>query len=356
MSKNPLANDLDYVIKETEPLWDELRDQNIFITGGTGFFGCWLLESFIWANTKLQLNASAVILTRNKAQFEKKCPHLFHHPALRFHDGDIRDFEFPKDKFSHIIHAATDASVHLNESNPLLMLDTILKGTKRVLEFTKICGAKRFLLTSSGAVYGKQPTNVTHLSENDACQPEITDSKSAYAIGKCTAEHMSCLFGKQYGFDVKIARCFAFLGPYLPLDIHYAIGNFIRDGLGGGPIIVQGDGTPYRSYLYAADLAIWLWTILFKGKSFHPYNVGSNKAYSIVEVANRVAHNFESIPEVKVMKQPSSNALPMRYVPDITRAEKELQLSPQISLDEAICLTKKWCLAKQEYTSTVEYE
>ena len=58
--------------------------KRLFITGGTGFFGCWLLESFVWANDKLDLNAQAMILTRNPQAFQRKAPHLASHPAIQF--------------------------------------------------------------------------------------------------------------------------------------------------------------------------------------------------------------------------------------------------------------------------------
>lgn len=334
---NPLANDLDHVLAHTEGLWDELRGQRIFITGGTGFFGCWLLESFAWANDKFGLNATAVVLTRNVAAFRQKAPHLALHPAIRVHIGDVRTFEFPAGQFSHVIHAATEASAKLNAENPLLMLDTIVEGTRHTLDFAVACGAKKFLLTSSGAVYGKQPPEMTHIPEDYPGAPDPLDPSSAYGEGKRMAELLCALYHRQSGIETKIARCFAFVGPYLPLDAHFAIGNFIRDALAGGPIRVTGDGSPYRSYLYAADLAIWLWTLLFKAQPIRPYNVGSEDARPIAAMANAVAGAFDGM-AVRIA-QHSMDGTVSQYVPETSRAEDDLRLETWISLGNAIART-----------------
>src|SRR5580765_6428790 len=131
-----LTADLDHILAHTRDLWEPLRKQRIFLTGGTGFFGCWLLESFAHANEKLGLNASALVLTRNVEGFRTKAPHLAANPAIQFHMGDVRSFEFPKGEFRYVIHAATEASAKLNEEQPTLMYDTIVGCTKRVLDFT----------------------------------------------------------------------------------------------------------------------------------------------------------------------------------------------------------------------------
>ncbi|MEZ2238919.1 NAD-dependent epimerase/dehydratase family protein [Microcoleus sp.] len=336
MDSNPLAQDLDYILENTYNLWSELRSQRIFITGGTGFFGCWLLESLIWANDKLGLNTSVVVLTRNIESFRLKAPHLAEHSAIQFQIGDVTSFEFPTGEFSHVIHAATEASAKLNQENPLLMFETIVQGTRRTLEFAKLCQAKKFLLTSSGAVYGKQPSALTHIPEDYIGAPDPTHAQSAYGEGKRAAEMLCTLYGKQYGFETTIARCFAFVGPYMPLDAHFAIGNFIRDGLQGGPILVNGDGTPYRSYLYAADLAVWLWTILFKGKSCYPYNVGSDFDLSISRIAHLVAQVFQPQVEVIIAQKPLAGKEAERYVPLTNRALSDLGLKSMIGLDDAI--------------------
>jgi len=339
---DPLAADLEHVLAHTRELWEELRGQRLFITGGTGFFGCWLLESFAWANDRLGLGASALVLSRDPGAFARKAPHLAAHPAIQFHVGDVRSFESPAGGFSHIIHAATEASAKLNEEDPLRMLDTIVQGTRRALDFARHCGASRFLLTSSGAVYGRQPPNLTHIPEDYVGGPDPTDPRSAYGEGKRVAEMLCTLYARQHGLQAKIARCFAFVGPYLPLDAHFAIGNFIRDGLQGGPIQVKGDGTPYRSYLYAADLAIWLWTILFRGESCRPYNVGSGEAITIGELAKMVAQDFGPEVGVRVAKEAVPGQSPERYVPSVERAATELRLLPIIPLPEAIRRTSQW--------------
>lgn len=332
---NPLKADLDHILEHTQGLWDEVRGQRLFITGGTGFFGCWLLESLAWANDKLGLNVKAVVLTRNPEAFARKAPHLAHHPAISFHVGDVRNFVFPEGAFSHVIHAATEASSKLNAENPLLMFNTIVEGTRRTLDFAVHAGAKKFLLTSSGAVYGRQPPEMTHIPEDYNGGPDPLDPKSAYGEGKRAAEMLCCLYAKQHGLEPKIARCFTFVGPYLPLDIHFAIGNFIRDALRGGPIQVKGDGTPYRSYLYAADLAIWLWKILMRGITCKPYNVGGPDGRPIEEIARLVARIGGGV-DVKVLRTARPGIMPERYVPDIRAAEKDLGLCAWTDLQSAV--------------------
>ncbi len=334
------AEDLDHVLAETAGLWDALRGSRLFITGGTGFFGCWLLESLLRADTRHGLGVEAVVLTRSPEGFRQKASHLAGHPSVRLHRGDIRDFDYPTGDFSHVIHAATEASAKLNAESPRVMFDTVVEGTRRALDFARRSGAERFLLTSSGAVYGQQPSEMTHVAEDYHGAPDPTDPRSAYGEGKRAAEHLATLAYHEHGLGSVIARCFAFVGPHLPLDLHFAVGNFIRDGLAGGPIRVGGDGTPHRSYQYSADLVVWLWTILLRGVPCRPYNVGSEESLSIAEIARKVAGFFET--EWIVARPSTPDAPALRYVPSTARARTELGLRCPIDFDHALARTVRW--------------
>ena len=330
-----LERDLDHVLAHSGGAWESLRSARIFLTGGTGFFGKWLLASSMHAHRKLGLESQVVVLTRDVRAFREAHPEYADlEPALSFHQGDVRTFAFPPGAFTHVIHAATAASAKLNEGEPLLMVDTILEGTRRTLEFARAAGAENFLFTSSGAVYGRQALDVDRAPETELRGPDPLAPGSAYGEAKRMAEHICATYQRQCGIQVKIARCFAFVGPHLPLDAHFAIGNFIRDGLKGGPIRVRGDGTPLRSYLYAADLAVWLWTLLTQGPSLRPYNVGSDASISMRELAELLGGVFR-VP-VEIIGKAEGNLPPERYVPAVSRAECELGLRPWINLETAI--------------------
>lgn len=328
--------DIQQIIERLSNEWLELQGQRLFVTGGTGFVGTWLLESFIGAGQHFNLGSSAVVLTRSRAAFAAKCPHLASHPLLEVVEGDITDFEFPSGYFSHIIHAATETSHTLINHDPVQAFDKIASGMRRVSEFAAQAGARKILLTSSGAIYGVQPAEMNHVTETYAGGPDPLASLAVYAEGKRVAEMLGGLAARKYGFELKIARCFAFVGPNMPLDQHFAIGNFLRNALGDGPIVIQGDGTPFRSYLHAIDMAVWLWTILFRGRNCRPYNVGSDVATTLSECAKVLTTLLPGRREVVVRGASDLSRAITRYVPSIDRARIELGLSVSIPFQEAL--------------------
>jgi dTDP-glucose 4,6-dehydratase len=329
MTQNLLEQDLGHVLSNTRDLWEEMRGGRLFISGGTGFFGCWLLESFLWANHCLNLGASAFVLARNPAALKLKAPHLALHPSIKLEAGDVRSFDFPAGQFHFVIHAAGDANTQAALHAPLAAVDTIVEGTRRTL------------FTSSGAVYGKQPPEITHLPETFPGSG-LDDGWSVYGESKRSAELLCLAYSARHGMQCKIARCFTFAGPYLPTDGHFAFGSFLSDAIRGKSIRVTGDGTPYRSYLYAADLAIWLWTILFRGENGRPYNVGSERDLSIAELANQIMRTVNSKLRVEIASHAVPGQLAQRYVPSTKRAQAELGLRQRIDLNEAIVRTARW--------------
>ena len=333
--------DLQHIFNHTGELWEEVRDNTIFITGGTGFFGIWLLESFLYANEKAKLNAKMLVLTRSAESFYNRYPHLLNVSGFELLEGDVTSFTYPDRPLHFIIHAASGGTVQLDDKDTGSLVNISVDGTRHVLDLAKRHVGIKVLYTSSGAVYGKQPHGTTHIREDFTGAPDTMKPGSTYGESKRYCELLLALYATQYHLDVKIARCFAFVGPYLELQSNYAIGNFMYDTLHNRPIVIQGDGTPRRSYLYASDLAIWLWTILFKGKSLYPYNVGSDQDISIYELADKTRQLVNPACDIHVMKVHETKEIE-RYVPSVERALTDLGLKPLISLDEAIMKTINW--------------
>lgn len=330
--------DLDGALALGRDAFVSLCGARILLTGATGFYGAWLLETLAHARRALGLDLDAVVLSRDPARFTARMPHLASHPWLTFHRGDVRDFAAPDGSFSHIVHAATSTSYGPGgKEDPHEAVAVVVDGTRRVLDLAREKKVPRLLFTSSGAVYGRQPDGVTHIAEDCTNAPDTMDLRSAYGHAKRLAEQ---LCAQARGTEAVVARGFAFVGPHLPLDVHFAIGNFIGDALAGRTIVVSSDGSPMRSYLYGSDLAAWLWVMLARGAGSRPYNLGSDDDRPLGEVARRVGALL-GVP-VEVRGKPDPDAPRNRYVPSVARAKEELGLAVTVSLDDAITRTAKW--------------
>jgi len=321
-----------------ETLFRFFHGKRLFFTGGTGFFGQWLVRTLLEMIRCFGLRLAMTLLTRSPERLRGALPDIAGHPDVTVLAGDVRSFAFPEGTFSCVIHAAAEASAALNREAPLAMYDTIVTGTRRVLEFCRQAGTKRMLFVSSGAVYGKQPATVPHVPETYAGSPDPLAPGNAYAEGKRAGEFLCAAFAAANDLEIPIARPFAFLGPGLPLERHFAAGNFLADALAGRPLAVNGDGTPYRSYMYPTDLTAWLLTILAKGQSGRAYNVGSDEAVTIGELARQIAGQAGGL-SVVIAKKPDPDRPPERYVPCVDRARDELGLCRHVGLSEAISRT-----------------
>jgi len=325
----------------------KLENSTFFITGGTGIIGKWILESLCFLNERYNLNLTIYVLTRSKEKFLTSYPLFRKFKNIVFFEGDVRNFSIDTSvNPSYVIHGATESASNLNLTDPLKMFEVIVKGIWNVLELSKKWNSKSILILSSGAVYGKQEKNF--LEERDPGYINFINPFSAYTVGKASGEHLAKLYFHTYKLSIKIARIFAVIGPHLPLDAHFAIGNFIKNALDGGPIIVKGDGSPIRSYLYLGDLVIWLLKILLEGKTGEVYNVGSDKPVSIKELAKLVASctkrvfQLEKEIEVIVEKKEVFSSASNIYVPSIEKAKKELGLRVFTPLEKAIEKTLKF--------------
>lgn len=316
--------------------WQALAGRRIFMTGGTGFVGKWLLATLLDANEALGLYCRITVLSRDPAAFLRDWPAMA--DRVEWIIGDVRSFPIGTDRFDVIVHAATDVVAH---ASPEDVFSTCLDGTRRVLELARQCGARQLLLVSSGAVYGPLPAGMTHVPETHIGGPDPLLAASAYGEGKRVSEWLMAKAAID-GLGFTVARMFAVVGPHLPLDKHFAVGNFLRAAMNGEEIVVNGDGTPHRSYIYAADMAAWLWAVLLRGQLGRAYNVGSDESISISDLARRVCRVLGRPIRLNILQAAKPGLGVSHYVPDISRAQTELALSSPLCLDEAITRTAHW--------------
>ncbi len=322
------AADLDHIVSLAERDLKILRGSEIFISGGTGFFGKWILAALHHAERELGLEVTLSVLSRNPAKFAALHPEIGTVANLRFFKGDVGKFGLARYRADYILHAATDTTAFTREEDERVRAHAITNGTIRMLDLARESRARRLLNISSGAVYGTFAAQAGGAKEDDF--PYAT-AVTTYGQAKREAEKRC----EDADVDFVTARAFAFLGPLLPLDAHFAAGNFLRDAIHGGPINVRGDGTALRSYLQPADLVVWLLRLLIQGERGRAYNVGSDEAVTTAQLAHAIADAVQ--PRAEVVIQSTHPQGPQNiYLPGIARARVELGLTVAIPLCNAI--------------------
>ena len=313
-------------------LAQEMGNSSFFITGGSGLFGAWILSFFNWSVKRKYADPKLTILSRQDFSSSS---------SVKFICGDIKNFKNYDLKYTYTLHmAAPSASETYRSMDELDKFQVLAKGTEALLNSARLNTEKRTLILSSGALFGGfDETKVDKISESERHAPAYADDLQALSIGKRVAEFLTKEFCCKGYIDASIARCFSFIGPGLPTDLHYAVGNFVAQAVAGENIVIRGSGRPIRSFMHLGDMVFWIMTILFRGRTGEDYNVGSKNGISILELAKEIVDVLETRSEIVILGEPdktSGNSSNYYYVPDTCKAESELGLFCRTELRTSI--------------------
>jgi dTDP-glucose 4,6-dehydratase len=307
--------------------------RSLLLIGGSGFFGKSFLDAYRRGLLTPWSIARIIVVARSASRLRQDHPALLSADVTLLDADAARVDELPAADF--VVHAASSTDARRYAADPEGERANIIAAVDNYARLAeRLHRASRIVFASSGAVYGQQPPNLPHIGEDytpgAACQ--VADHKRDYTEAKRLSEARIAALGAS-GIRTSIARCFAFVGHYLPRDQHFAIGNFLADGLARRPVKVHARKSVYRSYMHADDLVHWLMTIAEAATpDGRPYNVGSDEAMRMGEIAEVVAQRFRVAAEVPAVTEPEID----RYVPSIDRARAELGLTLSFDLASAV--------------------
>ncbi len=337
-----VSHDVEAVLSGRTDLLQPLAGANIFITGGTGFLGTWLLELIAVLNAKHKFNTQVTVFSRSAPDFARRHKHLGGRKEFHFVEGDIRYLTELPHATDHILHAAALTDRRLFASNPTAVGEVNGMGAIRLLRAAnRLEDLKKILLVSSGLVYGPQPLNVERISEKFSSGFASDNSNAIYAESKRFAESFAAAAVSETKLPLVITRPFAFVGPYQSLELPWAVTDFIRDSLAGRPIKIMGEGKTVRSLMYASDYAFWTLAALARGEARNVYNIGSPEPVELLALARMITQHFSPPPEI-LTKVGQSGHETTRLVPCVDKARKELGVELTVPLAEAIQKTINW--------------
>lgn len=297
MKNSIIQNDINEIIEEDLP-FQELANSTVLITGGNGMIASYIIYTLLFLNEKYKWNIKIVGCVRNK---EKALKHFGSINERRDFQLLVQDVCTPfviNEDINYIIHAASQASPIYFVTDPVGTILGNTLGTYNLLELARIKKSTKFMLLSTGEIYGKPPTSSNlRIRESDYGIIDSTDVRSCYPAGKKAAETMCVSFSKQYGVNCLICRLSYIYGPGLDINDSRVYAEFISNVINNENIVLKSDGSIIRTYTYIADAVSALFYVLLKG-TFPVYNIANDDVIvSIKEIAQTLIDLF---PEKKL--------------------------------------------------------
>ena len=326
--------DIREVISSCETKLNKVQGSNFLILGGTGFIGRWLISTLLEANSELNLNLNITLVTRNARQATEILG-VKTTQNLEIVEFDLSREVFHSNKpFEIAIHGATPSVPRTGSKDHELVFAASVNGAETILfGAEKFRNSPRVINLSSGAVFGPQEPSMRNIPENSPYRI----NPFGYSKAKIETEkklNAADLVGKIKNTN---ARLFAFFGPHLALDEHFAIGNFMRDGFRSKEILVKGNPATRRSYLYITNLIEALIRLIDE-PDIKRINVGNDNPISIKDLAE----TFEQIFPKSQIKYQNDDSSATNYVPGVATLRERILIKDFLSLEDGIYRWKEW--------------
>jgi nucleoside-diphosphate-sugar epimerase len=329
-----IQEDIDSLLSSDHSFRD-FDGATVTILGGTGFVGQWLIEALYEYGSNFGFSTEIRVITRNSTAARK----IFSNEIskkLKLTEFDFTDGTVDLEKSDFFINGATPSTKGTGINNHDAVYASTVNAANSIIRSARKFGNRpRVVNLSSGIVYGHQEMTEAHKLEGSVTT--LPKTKSGYLDAKLASE---MAFSDASAIDLVSSvspRLYAFAGPGIALSEHFAVGNFLRDGLLGAPITVNGNPATTRSYMYPTDLTLWILHTLLNPKNEN-LNIGSETSITMLELAKLISE-MTSKKGVEILDK---DIVPSNYVPSTSRFREIYGVSEQINLSEGIERWIKW--------------
>ena len=332
-----INNDLDACFNNTQAIQD-LKNKVIYISGSSGFMGSWLLEAIRYLNESHGFNTKAYATAKEPELMMKRNPHLFSEnvESLKI---DVRSlFEIPSD-VTHVVNLAGVPDVRVHASDPLRVMDTNIQGVCNMLSASsRLPMLEKFIHLSSGLIYGKVDSEL--ITEKELGTLEMASPSTCYVESKRVAETYCQVYRSQFRMPIVTLRPFTFIGPHQSIEMPWAINNFIKDAINGGPIRILRNEANRRSCMYPADMVNLILRTMARGESGDSFNLGSDDSKSMSDIAEIVSRCFSKkiMVELPINKSTDKSI----FVPSMKKSSAKLKFELKYNVETSIKKTIEW--------------